>query len=156
MDYQRGLFERPDSPARAFAVAAGLFLIALGVLALMFDDVSLDPVGRRPPHFLIWGVSGWTTILWIAMGGLGLILAGARSYPLLAAVVFGAAAVWGFINGHAVAAVLVAGTANNVTHAALAGVGLVVSVGPRPPRAAEVSGPTRTLPVKPERGKRTV
>jgi hypothetical protein len=127
MDDQRGLFERPDSPARAFAVAAGLFLLALGVLALVFDDVSFDPVGRRPPHLLIWGVSGWTTILWIAMGGLGLTLAGARSYPLLAAGVFGVAAVWGFIDGHAVAAVLVAGTANNVTHAALAGLGLLAS-----------------------------
>jgi hypothetical protein len=135
MDYQRGLFERPDSPARAYGVAAGLFLLALGVLALVFDRVSFDPVGRRPPRFLLWDVSGWTTMLWIAMGGLGLIFAGTRGYPLLAAAVFGVAAVWGFIDGHAVAGLLVAGTANNVTRAALAALGLLVFAGRQPPRA---------------------
>jgi hypothetical protein len=133
---ERGLFEPPDSPARAYAVAAGLFLIALGVLSLIFDDVSFAAVTRVEPHFAVWSVSGWTTILWIGMGGLGLICAGTRSYPLIAAAVFGVAAVWGFIDGHDVAGVLVAGTANNVTHAALAGFGLLVSApghSPRPP-----------------------
>lgn len=141
MEPERSLFERPDSPARAYAVAAGLFLIALGVLSLIFDDVSFDTVGRTEPHFAIWSVSGWTTILWIGMGGLGLVAAGTRTYPLIAAAVFGVAAVWGFIDGHDVAGVLAAGTANNVTHAALAWLALLVSVGEHPSHApAEKTG----------------
>src|SRR5579885_3513811 len=100
----RGLFERPDSPAQAYAVIAGLFLVALGVLSLIIKGVSFGAVGNvaNQPQFLIWAVSGWTTILWIVMGGLGLIAAGrldsARSYALFAGIVFAVLCVWGFID----------------------------------------------------------
>jgi hypothetical protein len=86
------------------------------------------------PAFLIWTVSGWTAVLWTAMGVLGLLsmarLDTARSYSLPAGVVFAALAVWGFIDGNDVAEILVAGTTTNVMHAILAGLGLVAGLLP--------------------------
>ena len=136
-DARRGVVERPDTPAQVFAAVTGLLLTALGVLALIFGDVSFDSVGALAdqPEFLIWTVSGWTTIFWIAMGGLGLLsmarLDTARSYSLLAGVVVAGVAVWGFIDGNDVAEILTAGTTNNVMHAILAGLGLVAGMLPR-------------------------
>lgn len=134
---RRAVLERPDTPAQTFAAGAGLFLTALGVLALIFADVGFGTIDSLAdqPDFLIWTVSGWTTILWIAMGVLGLLsmarLDAARSYSLLAAVVFAAVAVWGFIDGSDVAEIIAADTTNNVMHAILAGLGLMVGMLPR-------------------------
>lgn len=134
---RRGVLERPDTPAQAFAAVAGLFLVTLGVLALIFSDVSFGTVESLAdqPDFLIWTVSGWTTVLWIALGALGLVsmarLAAARSYALIAGTVFAVLAVWGFIDGSDVAGVFVADTTNNVMHAILAGLALLVGMLPR-------------------------
>lgn len=133
---RRGVLERPDTPAQMFAAVAGLFLTALGVLALIFADVGFGTIESLAlqPDFLIWTVSGWTAILWIAMGVFGLLsmarLDAARSYSLLAAVVFAVVAVWGFIDGSDVAGIIAADTTNNVTHAILAGLGLVAGTLP--------------------------
>ena len=121
----------PQLPAQAYAVIAGLFLVALGVLSLIFESVSFGSIGAaaRQPQFLIWAVSGWTTILWIVMGGLGLISAGrldsARTYALFAGIVFAVVCVWGFIDGNNVVNLIAADTTNNVTHGILAALGLL-------------------------------
>jgi hypothetical protein len=134
---RRGPFERPDTPAQTFAILAGAFLLALGILSLIFERVSFDSVGPvgAQPEFLIWSVSGWTTILWIAMGGLGVVMSArldsARTYALIAALVFGAMAVWGFIDGNDVVELFAADTTNNITHAVIAALGLLVAVLPR-------------------------
>ncbi len=137
-DRARGaLFEHPDTPAQVFAAAAGLFLTTLGVFALMLGDVGFGTVDTLAdqPEFLSWTVSGWTTILWIGMGGLGLLsmvrLDTARGYSLLAAVVFAVVATWGFIDGSDVAGIVVGDATNNIMHAILAGLGLVVGMLPR-------------------------
>src|SRR3954451_5713452 len=127
-------FERPDTPAQSYAVIAGLFLVALGVLSLILASVGFGTVGAASgqPEFLIWSVSGWTTVFWIAMGAPGLIAAPrldtARSYALFAGVVFAVAAVWGFIDGNNVVSLVVADTTNNITHAILAVLGLVTGL----------------------------
>jgi hypothetical protein len=142
---RRGMFERPDTPAQVFAGVAGLFLTALGVLTLVFADVEYGTVGAlaAQPEFLIWTVGGWTAVFWTAMGVLGLLsmarLDTARSYSLLAGVVFAALAVWGFIDGNDVAEILVAGTTTNVMHAILAGLGLVAGL--LPPAAQRPADP---------------
>ena len=134
---RRGLLERPDTPAQTFAVIAGLFLVALGVLSLIFEPVSFGSIGRaaNQPQFLIWAVSGWTTILWLVMGGLGLVSAGrldsARTYALFAGVVFAVACVWGFIDGDNVINLIAADTTNNITHGILAALGLITGLMPR-------------------------
>jgi hypothetical protein len=79
-------------------------------------------------------VNGWTALFWIALGTLGLLsvprLASARTYALTAGLLFAAAAVWGFLDGESVAGVLVASTANNVTHAVLGALGLLFGMLP--------------------------
>jgi hypothetical protein len=97
----RGLIERPDTPAQVYAAVVGLFLTALGVLALgvlgLFSMARLDT---------------------------------ARSYSLLSGVIFAVVAVWGFIDGNDVAEIIAADTTNNVMHAILAGLGLVAGMLP--------------------------
>lgn len=137
---RRAGVERPSTPAQAFAAASGTFLVALGVLVLVFSDVSFGTVDSLAgqPEFLVWTANGWTAVFWIAMGAVGLLstvrLDAARAYALLAGVVFAVVAVWGFIDGSDVASVLVADTANNVMHAVLAVIALVTGM---PPRSAQ-------------------
>ena len=132
-----GALEPPDSPAQVFAATSGLLLIALGVLALVLDDVGFGPIGSPAdqPEFLIWTVSGWTTVFWIATGVLGLAsmarLDAARTYSLLAGVLFAVVAVWGFVDGRDIAGILVADATNNIMHAILAGFGMVAGMLPR-------------------------
>ena len=70
------------------------------------------------------------------MGALALFavprLAAARSYAVLATVVFAVFAVWGFIDGNNVMSIFAADTTNNITHAILAALGLVAWLMPRP------------------------
>lgn len=133
---RRVMVERPDTPAQVFAGVAGLFLTALGGLALISADVAFGTVDTLAgqPEFLIWTVSGWTAILWLAMGVFGLAsiarLDAARVYSLLAGVVFSVAAVWGVIDGNDVVGLLAADTTNNIAHAMLAGLGLMVGMLP--------------------------
>ena len=130
-------FERPDTPAQMYATVAGLFLVALGVFSLIFADVSFDTVGpvSAQPDFLIWSVSGWTTILWIVMGCAGVASAArldtARGYALFAGLVFAVIAVWGFVDGNDVFELITADTTNNITHAVLGALGLIVAGMPR-------------------------
>jgi hypothetical protein len=154
---RRGLFERPDTPAQAYAVIAGLFLVALGVLSLIFEPVDFGSVGNvaGQPQFLIWAVSGWTTILWIVMGGLGLVSAGrldsARTYALFAGVVFAVACVWGFIDGNNVASLIAADTTNNITHGILAALGLLTGLMPRRAQRPREERFVRSAPATRER-----
>jgi hypothetical protein len=127
----------PDTPAQLYAGAAGLFLVALGILSLIFEGGNFGSVGRvgDQPEFLIWSVSGWTAIFWIVMGAIGLLcmarLDSARSYAMFAGVVFAVVAVWGFIDGNNVASILAADTTNNITHAVLGALGLLTGMMPR-------------------------
>ncbi len=147
---KRTLFERPDTPAQTYAALVGAFLFALGVLALVLKDVSFGTVGpvAGQPEFLIWSVSGWTTLFWIAMGAFGVLasvrLDTARSYALFAGVTFAVVALWGFIDGNDVVGLLTADTTNNVTHAVLGGLGLMVGSLPR--SAQRASGTTDDAP----------
>jgi hypothetical protein len=122
-------------PAQGYALLAGVFLAALGVLTLIFGSVSFGSAGGDPAEFLIWKASGWNTILWMAMGGFGIFASTrvdlARTWSILAAVVFGVLAVWGFIDGGtATMGIFEIGTAGNVMHAILAGLGVLVALMP--------------------------
>ena len=150
MSHSGEQLERPDTPAQWYALVAGTFLLTLGIVSLALEPVSFGAVGSPPeqPEFLIWTVSGWSMILWIAGGGLGLLAAmrldSARDFGLGAGIVFGVAAVWAVIDGSDVASLISADTANTVTHAAVGGAGLLVAVLPRSiqrPREAAVDTP---------------
>ncbi len=108
----RGPLERPDTPAQWYAIAAGTFLLVLGILSLALRGVSFDGIDvlSAQPEFPIWSVSGWGTVLWIAGGAIGLLasarLDAARDYAATAGVVFTVVAVWGFLDGGDVAGCL--------------------------------------------------
>lgn len=92
------------TPAQSYAAIAGGFLLALGVLGLIFGDSQFATVDRTTPaDFLIWNTTGWTTIMWIVAGLAGLAVmarsAPARAYALTAGLFFAVIAVWGFIDG---------------------------------------------------------
>jgi hypothetical protein len=116
------------------------------VIALIFVGVDFGTVGptAAQPEFLISSVSGWTAVFWIAMGGFGLLAASrldaARSYTLVAGIVFAVAAAWGFIDGNDVVDLLVADTTNNITHAVLGALGLIVGLLPRNAQRAPGDG----------------
>jgi hypothetical protein len=127
--------EAPRTPAQIWTGAAGLFLVALGVLSLILTGPNFGAVTNTSGQdFLLWTVSGWLTILWMAVGAIGLLMAsrvdGARSWAMFSGVLFAAMAVWGFIDGTRVAGIFAADTADNITHAALAIVGLAVGLLP--------------------------
>ena len=130
-------FKRPDAPGQAYAGIAGTGLLALGALSFARSSVSFGTVDSSGamPEFLLWSVNGWTAAFWLAIGSLGVLAApwpdGARLYCLVSAVVFSAVARWGEVDGDDVAGLLVADTTNNVTHAVLAVLGLLVGLPPR-------------------------
>ena len=135
------------TPAQWFALLAGVFLIALGVLALVLNGLAFGRTSD-PDQFLIWKVSGWNTILWMAMGALGFVLSArvdaSRTFGAVAAVVFGVLAVWGFIDaGYDTMGIFAFGTAANITHAVLAALGLFVAIAPEPVHQAAGPGPSR-------------
>jgi hypothetical protein len=126
--------EMQRTPAQWFALLAGMFLVALGVLALVLNAPDFGKTSN-PANFLIWKVSGWNTILWMAMGVLGIFASGrvdvSRTYAMLAAVVFGVLAIWGFIDaGYDTMGIFAFGTAANITHAVIAGLGGVAAALP--------------------------
>jgi len=143
--------EKQRTPAQWFGLLAGAFLVAIGVLTLAIYGPQFG-AANDPASFLIWKASGWNTILWIAMGALGLAASvrvdAARSYGLLAAVVFGVLAVWGFIDGGlGTMGIFAIGTTGNVTHAILAGLGASVGLMPeRDQRRVGAGRPDRRDP----------
>jgi hypothetical protein len=127
--------EAPRTPAQIWSGAAGLFLVALGILSLVLTGPSFGAVtSTSGQDFLLWTVSGWLTILWMAVGAIGLLMAGrvdgARSWALFSGVLFAVMAVWGFIDGTRVAGIFATDTADNVTHAILALAGLALGLLP--------------------------
>lgn len=126
--------EIPRTPAQWFALLAGTFLVALGVLTLVLNGLQWGSTSN-PEEFLIWKANGWSTILWMAMGAFGVLSSlrvdAARTYGMLAAVVFGVLAVWGFIDGgFGTMGLFAIGTTGNITHAVLAALGAVTAMMP--------------------------
>ncbi|MGH2942150.1 MAG: DUF4383 domain-containing protein [Solirubrobacteraceae bacterium] len=144
--------EAQRTPAQWFALLAGLFLAAVGVLTLAFNDVDFGAT-RDPTEFLIWKVSGWNTILWMAMGVIGLFSSmrvdASRAYGIEAMIVFGALAVWGFVDtGYDTMGVFGIGTAGNITHAIIGGLGAVAASMPESvQRDVSATGPQEHHPL---------
>jgi hypothetical protein len=123
------------TPAQWFALIAGIFLVALGVLSLIFGATSFAGAGSADTDtFLIWQTTGWNAVAWIATGAIGIFVAAryeaARTYALAVGVLYAAAAVWGFIDGSSVAGLFSVDTTDNITHAIVGGLGLVLGLAP--------------------------
>jgi hypothetical protein len=123
---------KPRTPAQSFSLIAGVFLVALGVLSLIFSSAPFATVeGTRTGDFLIWDTTGWTAVMWIALGALGILAMArvetARAYGIGAGLFFALIAIWGFISATDVFTLFVANTVNNITHAVLAVLGLALA-----------------------------
>lgn len=111
----------------------GVVLIAVGVLGFIYGDSSFT-VGDELSSGELFGfaVNGWHNIVHIATGALLLLMmptiTSAITGLLLFAVIYAAVTVWGFITGGDVAWIVPVDTADNVLHAALAVVALIVAI----------------------------
>lgn len=128
---------RPRAPSRIYALTAGLLLLALGILTLATQPVGFGSAGAlaEQPELLVWKVTGWSAAFWIGLGASGVLAAlhldSARDFALLGGLALATVATWGFVNGNDVLGLLAAGTAVNLTHAILGGLGLLVAALPR-------------------------
>ncbi len=127
--------EAPRTPAQWYSLLIGAALAAGGVLALLTGSTNFGSVSSGAgQEFIIWQVSGWETILYMATGALGILAASrvdaARTFALSVGVVYAAIAVWGFIDGNSVASIFAVDTTDNITYAAVGGLGLALAAMP--------------------------
>jgi hypothetical protein len=90
----------PASPARLYAAAAGLALLALGIIGF-FYDASFGGLDSYAQALGAVQVNGWLNLLYLTGGALGLLLAevAARRYALAMGLVFTALAIIGWGTG---------------------------------------------------------
>lgn len=121
------------STAQATSAIIGLVLIAVGILGFFYGDASFT-VGEdlERGQFLGFAVNGWHNVVHIATGAFLLLmlptLTSAVTGLLVFGVVYAVVTVWGFIDQTDVAEVIPVDTADNVLHAVLAGIALIVAV----------------------------
>lgn len=88
------------SPARLYAPVAGAVLLLLGVLGF-FYTASFDGLGDYEEALGALQVNGWLNLFYVAVGALGLLVAGvsSRTYSLLVGLLFTALAIVGWGTG---------------------------------------------------------
>jgi len=88
------------SPARLFAAAAGAFLLLLGVVGF-FYYASFGPLDRYEEALGGIAVNGWLNLFYVAVGSLGILVAGvsSRTYSLLVGALFVLLAIVGWGSG---------------------------------------------------------
>ncbi len=137
----------PPSPARLYASLAGALLVILGILGF-FYSASFGSPGEVDDMLGAFAVNGCLNVIHIALGALGLLVAGfaSRSYSLwlgLLLVVLGA---WGFVvgSGDAILGFIPSNTGDNLLHLGLGALGLAAAAAtPRRVASAESTGARR-------------
>lgn len=88
------------SPARLYAAAAGAFLLVLGVLGF-FYYASFGDLDQYEEALGALQVNGWLNLFYIAVGSVGLLVAGvsSRTYSLAVGVLFVLLAIVGWGTG---------------------------------------------------------
>ncbi|MPY77304.1 MAG: DUF4383 domain-containing protein [Actinophytocola sp.] len=121
------------SLAQVTSAVVGIVLVVAGVLGFFYGDSSFG-VGDNLKSGELFGfaVNGWHNVVHVATGAfLLLMMASATSAAvgLLAfGVVYGVVTVWGFIDTSDIAMLIPVDTADNVLHAVLAVLGIVVAI----------------------------
>jgi hypothetical protein len=121
----------PPSPARLYAAAAGALLVILGILGF-FYSASFGSPGEVDEMLGAFAVNGWINVIHIALGALGLLVAGfaARSYSLWLGVLLIVLGAWGFIvgSGDAILGFIPSNAGENLLHLVLGALGLAAAV----------------------------
>jgi hypothetical protein len=87
----------PPSPARLYASALGAALLLLGILGF-FYTASFDGLTDYEDAFAGLQINGWLNLLYLAVGAVGVLVAGAssRTYALAVGLLFIALAIVGW------------------------------------------------------------
>jgi hypothetical protein len=88
------------SPARLYAALVGAFLVVLGVVGF-FYSARFDALDSYEEALGALQVNGWLNLFYLAVGALGLLLAGvaSRGYSLAIGLLFTALAIVGWGTG---------------------------------------------------------
>jgi hypothetical protein len=125
----------PASPARLYASAVGALLVILGVVGFFYGS-SFGSPGTLDHTLGAFRTNGWENLLWIVVGALGLLLAGAfsRAYALAAGLLLTALGVWGLVldPGSAILGVFPAAGANEALNLTLGILGLLAGAATEP------------------------
>jgi uncharacterized protein DUF4383 len=121
----------PASPARLYAAAVGALLVVLGILGF-FYTASFGGAGSVEPALGALRTNAWLNLLYLAVGGVGVLLAGAssRPYALAAGWLFTVLAIWGWaMGGGLILGFLPASGGDEALHLALGMLGLAAAIG---------------------------
>jgi Domain of unknown function (DUF4383) len=129
------------SPARLYATLVGALLLVLGIVGF-FYTASFGGAGSVEEALGVLRVNAWLNLLYVVVGAIGLLLAGAasRSYSLAAGALFSVLAIWGWTigSGDLVLGFLPAGGSDETLHLVLGLLGLVAAAGtPKPGRSPQ-------------------
>jgi hypothetical protein len=116
--------------AQSFCFLLGAGLIAVGVLGFIFGGSSFDTGNDvHGNNLVIFEVNGWHNVVHIATGAFLLIMSLRAATAAIGAVIFGvvygAVAVWGFIDGNDVGDLVATDTDDNWLHVGLAAAGVL-------------------------------
>ncbi|HXF30334.1 MAG TPA: DUF4383 domain-containing protein [Solirubrobacterales bacterium] len=88
----------PANPARLYATAVGALLVLLGIVGFFYGS-SFGSPGDIDHTLGALRTNAWLNLLWVAIGALGLLLAGtaSRAYALTTGFLLTLLGVWGLI-----------------------------------------------------------
>jgi|GEM_PF-531781 len=152
----------PASPARLYAAVVGALLVVLGLLGF-FYSASFGGAGSVEPALGALRTNAWLNLLYLAVGAVGVLVAGAssRSYALAVGCLFTVLAIWGWAIGSndLILGFLPAAGGNEALHLTLGLLGLAAAAGtpaekPRPqPKRSRGSLRTNTVRKEPQDSK---
>lgn len=120
------------SPARLYASAVGAALVIAGIVGFFYSS-SFGSPGEVDDALGVFAVNGWTNVLHILTGALGLFVAGyaSRWYSLWLGAFYVVLAFWGFAlgSGAAILGLVPVDAAIDVLHLVLGALGVTAALG---------------------------
>jgi hypothetical protein len=115
-----------SSPARIYALAVGVVLVAAGIIGFFYESAFSSDESVRSAVLGLLDVNGWHNVVHIATGLIGIVaartLASARTYCLLFGIVYLVVCIWGFVVGNdaSILSIIPVNTEDNILHLLLA------------------------------------
>jgi len=125
------------SPARLYASLVGAALVAFGIVGF-FYSASFGSPGEVKNALGVFAVNGWSNVLHVLTGVLGLYLAGyaSRAYSLGLGAVYMALAAWGLAlgSGAAILGLVPVNAGTDLLHLMLGALGVAAALATPAPR----------------------